>query len=199
MSNVFVQLRDGTTVRLRQQDAKAIIAVGMVLPKYSTIKNKEIAECEFMFDYSVSLDHRAADMGTALEKMSTSADLLALGVREITHSIVSVISQNPEYFCSTTVGGFVFQSTGKPFLFLKNATVFSEPSQAALDNTRICFIDLTEVRRQAIHQYELEKNGQSFLKWAMLSGVVSFFTALFGYGLSAVVPVLWAKMGFSQS
>lgn len=197
-NSVVVQHADKTSVRLRQRDAKAIIAAGMQLPKYASLNFKELAECELLvLRYEVTPDGRAAEMGNALETLSTSPDLLAVGFRDMTLSIVSVIAENPEYFCSATLGGFVIQWMGQPVLFLKNATVFQKhlQHQPALDQIRIGVMDIAEIRRHAIHQYEREKGGQGFwMTSAAVHGVVSFVSAMLGLATGVAICNFCAKM-----
>eukprot|EP00047_Mylnosiga_fluctuans_P005127 m.238597 g.238597 ORF g.238597 m.238597 type:complete len:131 (+) comp13325_c0_seq1:309-701(+) len=92
--------------------------------------------------------------------MHKAATLRALGVKDFTKTAVEVIASEPSLFYAHNVGGYVFQSTRKPYLFLYNDHHFSFDDKLSDSNKvalllkmdiprelRVGLVNVTEMRR----------------------------------------------------
>jgi hypothetical protein len=156
-----IELRNGRTIKIDYVDGKQTIDAAFVFPRYSSMKEREIKEVQangMVLDYVLDQTKKAsfADALAAIEK---SSELKALGVKQMTTAIVEIIAGDPDHFTATDVCGFVFQVTGQAYLFLRNKTLADSLTESALDRSRVAFMDVTEVRRLALHQYQQQDKG----------------------------------------
>ena len=58
----------------------------------------------------------------SLGEIMDSAELKGLGVKDITHVVVTAVSENPNVFPSSQLGGYILQTAGRSNVFLENRT-----------------------------------------------------------------------------
>lgn len=167
----FIQIGD-STMKVREDDLRKVVIGGCVYPKAKSMREKEIKQCPFIVEYECN--EESCKFADAIKKISNKADLNRLGVRSTTELIVQQIERDQTLFTARDVGGFVFQSTGNPYLFLKNKDVSIEN-----DETILGFFDLTEIRRHAIYsRLERETASESWKQTFTLSAAVFLATLL---------------------
>jgi hypothetical protein len=136
-------------LQLSKRDLQEQVDGGFAYPKAKSMMNKEIKECvEGGITLEYSCNSKKCDLAPALTQMTNSADLKRIGIKEMSLTVVRTIDENQELFATRCVGGYVLQSMGTPFLFIKN----KDQDLTAKPDTPVGFADLTEMRRHLIQQ-----------------------------------------------
>ena len=165
----LIQIGD-SNFKVREEDLRKVVVGRCVYQKAKSMRDKGIKECQFMVEYECN--EESCKFAEASKKITQKADLIRLGVSsttELTELIVQQIEGDQTLFTARDVGGFVFQSIGKPYLFLKNKSVSVDN-----DDTVLGFFDLAEIRRHAIYSHlERETVSESWKQGATLSAALS--------------------------
>lgn len=119
-----------------------IVDSSFVYPQIKSVNEKELKEAQIQLSYTcIDGTCNFSDALTSIQKNNEAAELKALGVNQLTKVIVDLIDKNPDVFPSQGLGGYIFQSTGRSFLLLNNAT----PPEG---DARLGLVDLTQVRKK---------------------------------------------------
>jgi hypothetical protein len=168
-------------LQLSKSDLQEQVDGGFVYLKAKSMMNKEIKECVdngITFEYSC--DSKKCNLGPVLTEMAKSADLKRIGIKEMSLTVVRTIDENQELFTTRSVGGYVLQSMGIPYLFIKN----KDKDLAAKPDTPVGFADLTEMRRHLIQQSQRHQ----------MTGAINFQSvqaAVTGLALGATFAALY--------
>jgi hypothetical protein len=98
-------------------------------------------------------------------------------VKELAKQVMLSIEQNSDIFPSCDLGGYLLQTTGIPFLFVRNDTLVDKGN-----GVRYGFVDLTVIRKKLLFE--------AMRKREQVSHIQNMFT---GAGMLATVgAVAWA-------
>jgi hypothetical protein len=151
------------SVKIAKADLMLMIDSSFVFPKEKSVIAKEVTEAHIQLSYACNDGN--CNFSNALASIKTSneaAELKGLGVQQLTKVIVDTIDQYPDVFPSQGLGGYIFQSTGRSYLLLKNET--PPPS-----DVRYGFVDLTKIRKQLIfHSIRKHEQDQDWI-WKAIS------------------------------
>lgn len=139
---------DGSApLQLEEVDIAIVIDNSFVYPSHKNLKDQELAEVPLKSIFHYKCDSNKCNF--PLDKIRDDPDLKAFGIRDTADIIATTIESNQQLFTARLCGGYILQAAGKPLALIKNDSV--DP----VDDTRFGFVDLTDVRRRLIRQYEV--------------------------------------------
>ena len=169
--NVNVQMgpHDNDNVNLSGEHLLMFIDSSMVYPKEKSVIDKEVKASQVKLSYTC-IDSKCK-FEESLAKIMDSAELKGLGVKDLTHVVVTSVSENPNVFPSSQLGGYILQSTGRSYMFLENCT----PGIKDGTSLRYGFADLSDVRKKMIFEAIRLKAAKedNFWKIATVSSIVT--------------------------
>jgi hypothetical protein len=158
----------GDQISLKKTDLVMFIDSSFVYPKANSVINNEIKEATVTLNYRC-MDNKCS-FTKVVENLKKSAELKGVGVTDLTTEVVNVLDDNVDVFPSPALGGYIFQSTGRSYLFLKN-------EQVSGPDCRYGFIELSDIRKKLIfekmRQQEAKTSADKYIVGAAL-GVMSF-------------------------
>jgi hypothetical protein len=163
------------TVKIAKTDLMLMVDSSFVFPKEKSVIEKEVNDAHIKLSYAcVDGTCNFSHAFTSIQKNKEAAELKGLGVQQLTKVIVDIIDQNPDVFPSQGLGGYIFRSTGRSYLLLKNET---PPSRDA----RYGFVDLTEVRKKLIFESMRKHEQEQNRTWQLITAasVASSLTLAF--------------------
>lgn len=122
-----------------------LVDLSIVYPAYKSIRPdiKDVSPLR-TFKYTCN----SLECTFPMKALAESAELRAIGMRDITSTVVKTISDHQQLFTVKQCGGFVLQE-GKAFVVIKNASVDAE------DDTVFGFLALTQPRRKLFQDHQL--------------------------------------------
>ena len=135
-------------LQLEEVDITTVVDSSFVYPSFKDVKDKEMTDIPTKLIFNYKCDSNKCEFPiTALRE---SVELKSIGIKETAEVIVHTIDAHQQLFTARQCGGYIFQTAGSLVLIQNDSVV---PS----DETRFGFVDLTEMRRRLIHQYEMSK------------------------------------------
>jgi hypothetical protein len=146
MSNNNINLNFGTkeTATLSKEELLVIIDSSLVYPTSKSLAKRE-KDASLVVTYNCR--NKKCDFAKAIEEIVNSGELKALGVKELAKQVMLSVEQNPDVFPSCDLGGYLLQTTGIPFLFVKNDTLVDSGN-----GVRYGFAELTEIRKKLVFE-----------------------------------------------
>jgi hypothetical protein len=146
MVDVHLSGSEKGTVKITKAELMKMIDSSFVFPKEKSVIAKEVNDAHIKLSYAcVNGNCNFSNALTSIEKNQEATELKGLRVKQLTKIIVETIDQNPDVFPSGGLGGYIFQSTGRSYMILKNET-------PPLGDVRFGFVDLTKVRKKLIFE-----------------------------------------------
>ena len=132
-----------------------VIDTSMIYPRTSSLVGKEIKELKNnnLPHLKYRCDEERCDFDSVLAKIRTCTELKSVGVKETLQEVVNVISKEQDLFTAKEIDGYVFQTSGKPCLYVEREKEEGENRESL----RTGFMDLSESRRRLIHHHELQR------------------------------------------
>jgi len=156
---------NGDGAKISRSHLIQFIDSSFVFPKEKCVIDKEVKAAETVCTYSCQGE--ICNFNDAINEVVKSGELKGLGVKQLTEVIVRTISDNPDVFPSSDLGGYVFQSTGRSYFLLQNKSAGLNTAV----NRRYGFVDLTEVRRKLLLESMRQKEAQEDNFWKVATGV----------------------------
>jgi hypothetical protein len=139
------------SVAVNRTEFLLIVDSAIIYPREKSVLEKEIKEASIVINYKC-VDQKCSFESVLKEMIEgqKAAELKGLGVQGLTKEIVTVIQANPSVFPSSGLNGYLFQSVGKPYLYLKNDTSLGKCARTG-------FMDLSDVRKRTFFEAMREK------------------------------------------
>ena len=132
---------DNGLVTVANSDAVHIVDSSFV----KSVIDKEAKSADVVLSYDCT--DEKCNFSRVLASIIKSDELKGLGTKQLSEMIVKTIDENPGIFPSVTLGGYIFQATGRTFLFVENTTKGVKEK-----SPRYGFVDLTEVRKKLLFE-----------------------------------------------
>jgi hypothetical protein len=169
--NVNLSGSEKGTVKIAKADFMLMVDSSFVFPKESVI-TKEVNDAHIKLSYAcIDGTCNFSQALTSIQKDKEAAELKGLGVQQLTKVIVDTINQNPDVFPSQGLGGYIFQSTGRSYMLLKNET-------SPLSDVRFGFVDLTEVRKKLIFESMRKHEQDQDFAWKSITAASILILAI---------------------
>lgn len=166
--NVVINIGSGQEtdkVKVSTTELISFVDSSFVYPKEDSILNKEMTEA---VEHGVVVCYKCTDTRcnfhdalAEISEGSKASELKALGGQELSLEVVRIIAENPKIFPSSGLGGYILQATGRPYLFVKNATYDNVPAGSTRVYKRYGFAELSDVRKQLMFRVLKNKDNKS--------------------------------------
>jgi hypothetical protein len=148
----------GDQVSVKKSELVNFVDRSFVYPKGKSVVDSEIEEAAVTIPYKC-IDNKC-NFEKVLQEITKCGELKGMGVTDLTKEVVTVLDQNENVFPSPSLGGYIFQSTGRSYLFLQN-------DQVNGPNCRYGFIDLSDIKKKLIfekmRQQEASMNTEKYI------------------------------------